>query len=179
MEDVVNVIEDWKEVGFEYILKSWSLEEFQVTLKTDVCKVSSHVLAFKSLPGPSLLVESIPVTSISITLFSAVFSSWYFDNLIGPLQSSSWIWFCAVCGTSRCCWCKVSDGWPYFSRPWIDCCVCRGEQEETNWDENKGTDKVNYQLLAFVTLIYVFSPSNFLLSSPSRHTFISWMILSC
>lgn len=46
VEDVVNGIEDWKEVGFEYILKSSSLEEFQVTLKTDVSKVSSHVLAF-------------------------------------------------------------------------------------------------------------------------------------
>lgn len=45
MEDVVNDIEDWKELGFEYIVKSSSLEEFQVTLKTDVCKVSSHVLA--------------------------------------------------------------------------------------------------------------------------------------
>lgn len=46
VEDVVNDIEDWKEVGIEYIVKSSSLEEFQVTLKTDVCKVSSHVLAF-------------------------------------------------------------------------------------------------------------------------------------
>ena len=143
--------EDWMEVGFEYIvmfqvLKSfkwslnWHLQDWQASACFFMLMMTFHISTrdyFGNIIGKRLLVCTVPVRF----LFSAVALQWLVCVI---LQGTSWFWFCPICWSCWCCRSQIPDGWPGSSWSRVDCCLCWGKQEETNWNEAQRPREVGF-----------------------------------
>lgn len=161
LEDDVSGSEDWKKVGFEYIVKmfqvlkifkwslNWYLQGWQASACIFMLMMMFHITRdyFGIIIGKRLLVCTVQVRF----LFSSVDFQWLFCAIV---QGPSRVWFCPICWSCWCCRSQIPDGWAGSSWSRIDCCLCWRKQEETNWNEAPRAIEVGFPVHLLSYIIY-------------------------